>query len=48
MDIRDAMSLAGRTILIVEDEPLVAMSLAEEIEAVDGLVPLDPDGGEAA
>ena len=38
MDIRDAMSLAGRMILVVEDEPLVAMSLAEEIEAVDGLV----------
>ena len=32
------MSLAGKTILIVEDEPLVAMSLAAEIEAADGSV----------
>jgi DNA-binding response OmpR family regulator len=38
MSIREAGLLSGKTILIVEDEPLVAMSLAEEIEAAGGTV----------
>lgn len=40
-------AFAGKTVFVVEDEPLVAMSLAEEIEAAGGAV-IGPAGSVAS